>query len=944
MAKKRKLATARQRELKNRKAAARRQVKKATSAKHNPHLLKGKWKGDLFISDTMQKEIDLSVLKTKAKLTPAERKKLLKLAPRPDNTRWPSEIEVGDRFRKDKGDIALMAASINDRGGFIHPPSIDKKDRLIAGERRMLGWQHPTCKFRDNPMPVTLIDVDQLIAAEHDENAIRKDFTLQEAVAIKKAMMPKLKAQAKERQRQHGGTTKGRKADKTVDKGRADDRAAKLVGKDRKTLAKAEAVVDAATRDPGKFGKLLDDMNKSGRADAPFRRLQVMQQAEAIRSAPPPLPNKGPYRGGIIDVPWPAEPEETDPERLARGYYPYPTMSIDELAAVDVKSLLHPDGALVGVWATNYHLALGHHLPLLKAWDLTPVTIRTWVKDRMGRGQVLRGQTEQLIVCRFGNPVIDVGNLTTFFHAAVNVKAHSEKPQKAYDDFVRLVASERYFSLFETVNRGEKWDSHGDGKRAGDPEPLPDQAELAKTRTLHDRLMMVAFGDGGLLIEEERVDLAQRSFVKGKERNVLSAAGRKELDRLIDERVVEQTLPFLEAVEAGGDLTSFKVDRYIKHKLIVGVKKPKLTKHGRARLDALREGRAREQLLAALPTDYAGLVSVYKAAMQRHHVAVLGGNADAMRAEAEQLDLIEDKVSDLDVDNDKDDERELREQLPIDCAAAIGEVPMWGQMGLFRMEVDGVAYIVGRHGGSTCFDEFDVWAESDAPFLSETGYRNFMLAFEEDDTPPACSVDVWVADRIRAYFATPDRGPTSRGKPKLPQLEKPEVWYRLPVSWGEMSQPDEDGDRMIYGCEPIRAGGEHDYEREMRERAEKKGKKGVAKAKPDAQETVYRVAPDIVDAIEAQGQHIVSMHNGSQGEQLATCQCGKFEHSTPRNGIAAANAQTRAIEQHWRDVLAAPAAAAPATPSDAPPPNDGLFNEEMFRRTDKTPAAAEGGA
>jgi hypothetical protein len=61
-----------------------------------------------------------------------------------------------------------------------------------------------------------------------------------------------------------------------VETGRAPTRSPR-VGRDRKTLVKAEAVVEAAAADPAKYGKLKDDMDRTGRVDGPFKRLQNMQ-------------------------------------------------------------------------------------------------------------------------------------------------------------------------------------------------------------------------------------------------------------------------------------------------------------------------------------------------------------------------------------------------------------------------------------------------------------------------------------------------------------------------------------------------------------------------------------------------------------------------------------------------------------------------------------------
>ena len=200
------------------------------------------------------------------------------------------------------------------------------------------------------------------------------------------------------------------------------------------------------SEDPDRLGEFLAD-------DVVLVSAQGEQHGKAAYLAT--------YRGIIADPPWAAEPEEDDPDRLARGYYPYPTMSVAAIAALPVASIAHDD-CVLGLWITNFHLALGHHLEILKAWDFKPVTIRTWVKDRMGRGQVLRGQTEHQVIATRGKPVIQVANITTFFHGAIDKKQHSLKPQKSFDDFERLVAAPRYATLFETADRGAKWDGHGD--------------------------------------------------------------------------------------------------------------------------------------------------------------------------------------------------------------------------------------------------------------------------------------------------------------------------------------------------------------------------------------------------------------------------------------------------------------------------------------------------
>src|SRR5262249_58958030 len=92
-------------------------------------------------------------------------------------------IRVGKRIRRDLGDIDALAASIAEVG-LLQPIAVTFDGHLIAGERRLravrlLGWK--TIPY--TPIPINL---DQIVRGEFAENACRKDFTLSEAVAIKR--------------------------------------------------------------------------------------------------------------------------------------------------------------------------------------------------------------------------------------------------------------------------------------------------------------------------------------------------------------------------------------------------------------------------------------------------------------------------------------------------------------------------------------------------------------------------------------------------------------------------------------------------------------------------------------------------------------------------------------------------------------------------------------
>src|SRR5262249_1137039 len=278
--------------------------------------------------------------------------------------------------------------------------------------------------------------------------AVRKDFTLSEAVAIKRALEPLEKVAAKERM------LAGRPSGK-FPKGRALDKVAKVVGKDRKTIERAEAIVDAAEAEPEKFGRLLDDMDRTGRVNGVYRRLKIARQAEAIRTELPPPPGNGPYRVIVTDPPWQYEGRSEDPSHRAAN--PYPPMSIAEICAMKVGDIAHED-CILWLWTTNAQMR--DAFTVLDAWGFKDKTILTWFKDKMGTGDWLRGQTEHCIMAVRGKPVVTLSNQTTALHAPM--RAHSQKPVEFYDLVESLCPAPRYADIFSRYQHNDKWDCHGD--------------------------------------------------------------------------------------------------------------------------------------------------------------------------------------------------------------------------------------------------------------------------------------------------------------------------------------------------------------------------------------------------------------------------------------------------------------------------------------------------
>src|SRR4249920_1005230 len=104
------------------------------------------------------------------------------------------DIKIGKRFRKKVGDIKPLAQSIKEIG-LLHPVVINENDELIAGARRL-----EACKLLGyEEIPVNVVNLKDLLKGEFHENALRKDFTITEAIAIKRAIEPEIEAEAKVR-------------------------------------------------------------------------------------------------------------------------------------------------------------------------------------------------------------------------------------------------------------------------------------------------------------------------------------------------------------------------------------------------------------------------------------------------------------------------------------------------------------------------------------------------------------------------------------------------------------------------------------------------------------------------------------------------------------------------------------------------------------------------
>ena len=383
-----------------------------------------------------------------------------------------SMIKVGTRYRKDLGDLKDLIESIQ-RVGLLHPIVLKPDHSLIAGQRRLeacrsLGWEL---------IPARIVDLKDPIIAEHDENIVRKPFLPSEAVAIKRAIEPELKEQAKQRQREAGKlggaiSGKGRQKQQGGENfslpysPKTRDAVSAVTGVSHPSMHKAEAIVKAAEDDPEKFDHLVQEMDRRGRVDPVYRKLVELQKFEqrephipdvkettvTSRIAPDSVSSEAksslpfefalsqkmpPFWVGfdviLVNIPW---------EHLGKPGYPY----VSNLAAGQVPvAVAASDDCIVWLRATNYHM--DDAFRCLSDWGFKARTILTWVKTDALEGEWLNERTEHYIVATYGNPPIRRDQLPTTALVAPSKKG-SLKPEGFYHLIEQMCQGQLRLEIF----------------------------------------------------------------------------------------------------------------------------------------------------------------------------------------------------------------------------------------------------------------------------------------------------------------------------------------------------------------------------------------------------------------------------------------------------------------------------------------------------------------
>jgi ParB family chromosome partitioning protein len=205
------------------------------------------------------------------------------------------EIVVGDRYRKELGDLEPLKQSISEIG-LLHPVVIDGERRLLVGGRRLEACKQLGMLTIPAVTAASLSELRQRVMAEKDENVCREPFRPSEMVAMGRVIEEFQRPIAEAAKAAGGGDKKSKEAgsdrgispkrSKRQDESkRTSSTAAAACGVDRRTYEKAKAVTQAAQKSPKKFGPLVEQMDRTGKVNKAYSELRkATKKQERLRA------------------------------------------------------------------------------------------------------------------------------------------------------------------------------------------------------------------------------------------------------------------------------------------------------------------------------------------------------------------------------------------------------------------------------------------------------------------------------------------------------------------------------------------------------------------------------------------------------------------------------------------------------------------------------------
>lgn len=293
------------------------------------------------------------------------------------------------------------------------------------------------------------------------------------------------------RKRQKAALRKGDKTPVPVnlpERGDARDQAAAVVNVSGKSVSDAEKVLDAgapelvAAVEQGKIAvsaaadltampkerqKAIAEKVTKGEAKSVREAVRQMKREDLAGRAVvlPTGPKK--YRVVYADPPWQYADARTNiagfDKTAAEAHYP--TMSVEELCALEVKKLAEDDAVLF-CWAT--FPLLPDALTVVRAWGFTYKTAIVWAKERANFGNYHDASAELLLVCVRGSCTPDTDKREKQVQVLKREGRHSEKPEHFRQLVERLYTNGNRIELFRRGKAPQGWDVFGNEAEVAD--------------------------------------------------------------------------------------------------------------------------------------------------------------------------------------------------------------------------------------------------------------------------------------------------------------------------------------------------------------------------------------------------------------------------------------------------------------------------------------------
>jgi len=361
------------------------------------------------------------------------------------------EVFVGERFRKELGDIQGLANNMKEVGQ-LQPIVVSNERKLIAGYRRLeaaklLGWH-----FVEGVVAPNLKEAVDLVKAERSENIFRADFLASEAYTIGAELEKLEKEQADKRKKAgqpYGNFPQG-------SKGATRDLVGTAIGVSGRNYEKIKAICESG--DP----ELIETMDKKS-VDASFKQLLAKQQLEqrkaAIGASSAPMANVllGDARTLVNAIQGPCRLILTDPPygigfvsgRRKETANELPIANDDEGAVELFASVLRglepclaPDCHLLSFtgWQTEH--AFSEAIRGL-GWQIRGSLI--WVKQNHGLGDLrcqFAPQHERLIHATRGDPDITPRISNVLYGNDLLPNHPTAKPISLLSELIRVTTTE----------------------------------------------------------------------------------------------------------------------------------------------------------------------------------------------------------------------------------------------------------------------------------------------------------------------------------------------------------------------------------------------------------------------------------------------------------------------------------------------------------------------